>query len=55
MGNDIGGARVRERVWVTKIDHTEDPPRVVEEVFIENGQVQPAPTEAGKEEPRDDQ
>ena len=30
---------MRERVWVTKIDHTDDPPRPVEEVALEDGRV----------------
>lgn len=39
MGDDHAGARLRERIWVTKFDHTVDPPRPIEEVFIENGVV----------------
>lgn len=35
-----GVARIRERTWVTKIDHSGETPRPVEEVFIENGELQ---------------
>ena len=36
---DDSRTKVRERVWVTKIDHEQDPPRVVEKVMVENGRV----------------
>ena len=39
MTQDSEGARLRERVWVTKIDHTTDPPRPIEEIFVENGDI----------------
>lgn len=36
---ETSAAGVRERIWVTKLDHSTDPPREVETVFIENGEV----------------
>ena len=36
---DTVGTPMRERVWVEKIDKTEDPPRLVEVVLVENGLV----------------
>lgn len=37
--NDRASAKVRERVFVEKFDHETDPPRHVETVVVENGQV----------------
>jgi hypothetical protein len=37
---DATTPNIRERVWVTVVDHTQDPPQPVEEIFIENGNVQ---------------
>lgn len=34
---DLTGTNVRERVWIEVIDHDEEPPRVIREVFVENG------------------
>lgn len=39
---DSEAHRVRERVWVEKVDMEADPPRVVERLFIEDGVVAPA-------------
>lgn len=57
---DEAGARVRERVWVTKVDHSVDPPVAVEEVFVEDGQLMEVKTygkeaeaEAGPEQASD--
>ncbi len=36
---DAQSPKIRERIWVKKLDKTYDPPRVIEEVFIENGQL----------------
>lgn len=53
--SDKSAPQVRERMWVEKFDHTVDPPRLEETVFIENGEVvgvtrhddaqEPAPTQ----------
>lgn len=34
---DRAAQAIRERIWITKFDHATDPPRAVEEVFVENG------------------
>lgn len=59
MSNDKASAGIRERIWVTKFDHTADPPRQVEEVFIENGRLvsvtraeAPEAKDAGADAPR---
>ena len=36
---DVNTPNIRERVWVEIIDHTVEPPRPVEEIFIENGEI----------------
>lgn len=36
---DPAELKVRERVWITKIDHSEDPPKVVEELAFEDGRL----------------
>ena len=37
---DKAGLPLRERVWITIVDHEQEPPRPVEEIFIENGRIQ---------------
>lgn len=37
---DQASTGLRERVWVTVIDHEADPPQPVREVFFENGVLQ---------------
>jgi hypothetical protein len=37
--SDTGQARLRERLWVEKRDHRFEPPRVVEEIALEDGRV----------------
>lgn len=39
MGEESLAPQIRERVWVTKFDHSTEPPTPVEEIFIENGQL----------------
>lgn len=36
---DLSGISMRTRAWITKYDHSVDPPRPIEEVFIENGRI----------------
>ena len=36
---DVNTPNIRERVWIEIIDHEQDPPKPVEEIFIENGVV----------------
>ena len=40
MSGERSSVGVRERVWITKWDHTVDPPCQIEEVLIENGVIQ---------------
>lgn len=39
MSQDEQGPRLRERVWLEKWDKTVDPPRLIEEIFVEDGRV----------------
>ena len=31
---------VRERVWIDVIDHEQEPPRMIRQIFFENGELQ---------------
>ena len=37
---ETASAGVRERVWITVIDHEHDPPQPIKETFFENGELQ---------------
>lgn len=37
---DSASAGLRERLWITVVDHEQDPPQPVREIFIENGVIQ---------------
>ena len=50
---DVTAPRIRERVWVTKYDHSTDPPTPVEEVFVENGVVRSVRT-LGRDQPQEE-
>lgn len=50
---DNAGMGIRARAWVTKIDHSVDPPRPVEEVFVENGVVLGRRALSGEEKEED--
>lgn len=39
MAEEVAAPQIRERVWVTKVDKTTEPPTVVEEIMVENGVV----------------
>ena len=51
---DQSAPALRERVWITKFDHSVDPPRAVQEVFIENGVVVSATDNPQQEEAGDE-
>ena len=36
---DVSTPHIRERVWIEIVDHTVEPPRPVEEIFVENGEI----------------
>lgn len=35
--SDVNQPRLRERIWVDKLDHRYDPPRVVERIALQDG------------------
>lgn len=37
---DSASAGLRERIWIDVLDHEHDPPRLVRQVFIEDGVIQ---------------
>lgn len=49
--SDRAVPKTRERVWVSKMDHTTDPPTPAGEVFIENGVVKDPPPEPASAPP----
>lgn len=49
MSEESIGPNIRERLWIEKFDHDEDPPRLIESVFVENGVIVERRTHHAKE------